>query len=100
MVVFLVVGCGRGNDAGTTESATAPPAAQTRSGQTDPGYEALNALTEDGAAAAAGLAGVTGKDLDPGEDPAELVFERGQIDKNEFCSSLGTAAEAESRHPG
>ena len=38
---------------------------------------------------------MTEKDLSPGEDPAELVFERGEIDKSEFCSSLETAAEAE-----
>jgi hypothetical protein len=68
---------------------------QTGSAQTDPGYRALNALKEDGAAAAAGLAGISKKDVSPGENAADLVFESGDIDKSQFCSSLETTADAE-----
>jgi hypothetical protein len=95
VVALVAVGCGSGGDGGTTGSADAPPGAQAGSAQNDPGYEALNALREDGAAAAAGVAGLTREDVSPGENAADLVFESGDIDKSDFCSSLATAAEAE-----
>ena len=94
VVAFMAAGCGSSGDEETTQPTTAPPAAQTGSAQTEPGYKALNTLKEDGAAAAAGLAGVTEEDLNPGEDAAELVLERGHIDRDQFCSSIETAVEA------